>query len=349
MPPKKTFGKSAGTDPGLAKLKKDLSAGTLGNCYLFYGEEDFLRDHYLEQLRKKLIPKGMEDFNLHIFQGKDLEVQTLMDAVDAFPMMCERTLILVYDYDFYKSESRRDALTALFQEIPEHVCLVFVYDLLEYKSGGNTKLGKLVKSKAELVHFQPQSQSDLNAWIRRKFKQYGKEIGNPEAEYLTFLCGGLMTGLSSEIDKIAHYASGGGITKEDIDAVAEPVLDARVFQMTDAISAKEFRKSMELLSDLFLMNTEPIMILSVLGRQIRQLWSARLALENRMSQSDLALVWDMKSSWQSQRMMDSARRFDLRWCRQAVVLCAECDLAMKSTGLDSEELLTDLVLKLAHL
>lgn len=348
MPPKKTYGKAA-ADPGLSKLKKDLSAGTLGSCYVFYGEEDFLRDHYLELLRKKLIPKGMEDFNLHIFQGKDLDVQTLMDAVDAFPMMCERTLILVYDYDLYKSESRRDALTSLFSDIPDYVCLVFIYDLMEYKSSGNTKLGKLVKQKAEIIHFQPQSQSDLNAWIRRKFKKYGKDIGNPEAEYLTFLCGGLMTGLSSEIDKIANYAAGSGITKADIDAVADPVLDARVFQMTDAISSRDFRRSMAILSDLYLMNTEPIMILSVLGRQLRQLWSARLALENRMSQSDLAIVWDMKSSWQSQKMLDSARRFDLRWCRQAVVLCAECDLAMKSTGLDSEELLTELVLKLANM
>lgn len=348
MPPKKTYGKPA-ADPGLSKLKKDLSGDTVGNCYVFYGEEKYLRDHYINQLKKKLIPKGFADFNLHIFQGKDLEVQTLIDAVDAFPMMCERTMVLVYDYDLYKSESRREALTPLFEDIPEYVCLVFVYDQMEYKAGGNTKLGKLVKSKAEVVHFQPQTQSDLNAWIRRQFKKYGKDIDNTQAEYLTFLCGGLMTGLSSEIDKIANYAPGGGITKADIDAVADPVLDARVFQMTDAISSRNFRRSMEILSDLYLMNTEPIMILSVLGRQIRQIWSARLALENRMSQSDLADIWDMKSSWQSQKMLDSARRFELRWCRQAVVLCAECDLAMKSTGLDSEELLTDLILKLANL
>lgn len=347
MPPKKTYGKPAGPDPGLTQLKKDLSAGTVGSCYVFYGEEQYLRDHYIQQLKKKLIPKGMADFNLHVFQGKELEVQTLMDAVDAFPMMCERTLVLVYDFDLYKSESRRDALLPLFEDLPEYVCLVFVYDALEYKSGGNTKLGKLVKTKAELVHFQTQTQSDLNAWIRRQFKKYGKDIDNAQAEYLTFLCGGLMTGLSSEIDKIAHYAPGGGITKADIDAVADPVLDARVFQMTDAISARNFRRSMEILSDLYLMNTEPIMILSVLGRQLRQLWSARLALENRMSQSDLADIWDMKSSWQSQKMLDSARRFDLKWCRRAVVLCAECDLAMKSTGLDSEELLTDLLLELS--
>ena len=43
----------------------------------------------------------------------------------------------------------------------------------------------------------------------------------------------------------------------------------------------------------------------------------------------------------------SARQFDLKWCRNAVALAAETDLAMKSTGIDREELLTDLLLKLA--
>lgn len=340
--------KKSAPDAGLQQLKQDISEGSIGNCYIFYGEEDYLREYYLNTIRKKLIPQGMESFNLHTFQGKDLEAQLLSDAVDAFPMMCDRTLILVYDLDLYKSESRRDALERILSDLPEYVCLIFIFDVLEYKSGGNTRLGKLVKKTATVVNFQPQSQSDLNAWVRRRFRSYGKEIDNGMAEYLTFLCGGLMTGLQSEIDKIANYAAGPNIEKADIDAVADPVLDARVFQMTDAISARNFKGGAEILSDLYLMNTEPIMILAVLGRQLRQIWSARLAMENRMNQSELAAIWEMKSAWQARKLLDAARRFDLRWCRRAVALCAETDLKMKSSGLDNEELLTELLLQLAN-
>jgi DNA polymerase III delta subunit len=55
----------------------------------------------------------------------------------------------------------------------------------------------------------------------------------------------------------------------------------------------------------------------------------------------------VRSSWQAGNLMRSARQFDLKWCRNAVALAAETDLAMKSTGIDREELLTDLLLKLA--
>lgn len=339
--------KANGPDPGLKQLKEDLKQGAIDRCYVFYGPEDYLREHYLEMLRKKLLTQGMETFNHHRFSGKELDIQALSEAVDAFPMMSERTLVEVWDCDLYRNEQRREGLMAIVQDLPDYVCLVFVFDQLEYKSGGNTKLGKLMKKQAVTVHFQPQTQSDLNAWIRRRFKGYGKDIGNDLAEYLSFLCGGLMTGLAGEIDKIAFYASGSNITKADIDAVTDPVLDARVFEMTDAISQGDFRRAVRVLSELYLMNTEPIMILAVLGRHMRQLWSARLVLENRQGQSELAAIWEMKSPWQARRLMDSARRFDLPWCRRAVVLCAQADLEMKSTGLNSRELLTDLLLKLA--
>ena len=341
-------GKKHGPDPGLQQLKQDLARDTIGTLYVFYGEEVFLRDAYLEQLKTKLLPAGAEAFNLHVFQGKDLETWALSDAVNAFPMMAQRTMVLVYDYDLYKNESRRDALMTLLEDLPDYVCLIFLYDLMEYKAGGNTKLGKLVKKKATIVQFHPQNQSDLNAWIRRRFHTFHKEIDNATAEYLTFLCGGLMTGLASEIDKIGAYAPGDHITKADMDAVVDPVLDARVFQMTDAISERNFSRASEILSDLYRMNTEPIVILAVLGRHLRQLWSARLVLERRMGQGELAALWEMKSPWQARKLMDAARRFDLPWCRRAVKRCAETDLSMKSSGLDNQALLTALLLQLAN-
>lgn len=334
-------------DTGLIELKKALTEEQLGTLYLFHGEEDYLRDYYLDCVRKKLLPSGAETFNLHIFQGKELELQDLEDCIDAFPMMNERTVVIVYDYDLFKNEERRGKLEQLFQDLPDYVCLIFVYDLLPFKPNGNTRLGKLIKKQAVTVEFQPQQQSDLNAWIRRHFKALGKEIDNSTAEYLTFLCGGLMTGLGGEIEKVGSYAKGSKITKADIDAVATPVLDAKVFAMSNAIGEGNFDQAMAVLSDLYQMNEAPIKILAVLGTQLRQMWSARLALEQKKGQEYLIGLWKLRSSWQARRLLDSARRFGLGWCRNAVALAAETDLAMKSSGGDGEELLVDLLLKLA--
>ena len=39
---------------GYQKLKSDLSAGNIGQVYIFYGEESYLREYYLGEIKKKL-------------------------------------------------------------------------------------------------------------------------------------------------------------------------------------------------------------------------------------------------------------------------------------------------------
>lgn len=43
-------------DKGYVQLKQDLKTGQLRTVYVFHGEETYLREYYLDQLRKKLIP-----------------------------------------------------------------------------------------------------------------------------------------------------------------------------------------------------------------------------------------------------------------------------------------------------
>ena len=58
-------------------------------------------------------------------------------------------------------------------------------------------------------------------------------------------------------------------------------------------------------------------------------------------------LWGMRSAYPAERLMQSARRFSLPWCRRAVLRCGQTDLAMKSTGADGEELLIGLLMELA--
>ncbi|HJG86581.1 DNA polymerase III subunit delta [Pseudoflavonifractor capillosus] len=327
------------------KLKKDIANGSIGRLYVFHGEETYLRDFYLGQMKKKLLPAGMEEFNLHTMAGREFDLKRLAQMVDCLPMMSERTLIVVSDYDLYKGD--REGLAALFADLPDYVCLVFVYDLIEYKADARTKLAAALKEHGSVVNFARQEQGDLVDWVRRRFKALEHDISSEDAKYLIFLCGDLMNGLISEIGKVGAYAKNHRVTREDIDAVATPQLDAVVFQMTDAIAAGNFDRAAAVLGDLYHMQEAPIKILAVLGKQLRQLYSARLAIENRKGTAYLMELWGMRSAYPAEKLMQSARRFSLPWCRRAVIRCGEIDLAMKSTGADGEELLTQFLLELA--
>ena len=320
------------------KLKRDLKAGTAGSGYLFYGEESYLREYYLGVLRKTLVPAEFEEFNYHRMEGKDLSIQTLADAVEAMPMLAERTLVEVTDLDLFKlNEDQREKLIALLNDIPPYCCIVFVYDTIEYKPNRTMKkLMKAVTDHLETVEFRPASGSELTAWIARRFRALGKDIDRQTAEYLIFLCGDLMTGLVPEIEKIGAYVKGNTITQKDIDAVADPVLSAQVFKLSDAVLQGQYDKAASILGDLLRMQTEPILILANLGSQLRRLYTARLAIDGGKDKYWLMNLWEMKNDYQAKLLLNAVRKTTAAWCADAVRQCQVLDRRMKSErGIDA--------------
>ena len=341
MPPKNKPDTS-----GFDKLKKDLSAGQPGQLYIFHGEETYLRDHYLGRLRETVLTGGLGEFNRHDLSAKDMSPHALEEAVDCLPMMAERTLVEITDFDLFKAgEKEREGYIRILSNLPDYCCLVFLYDVLEYKPDARTKLAQAVKTHGTAVNFARQSPRELADWVRRHFKALGKEIDPRLCEELIFLCGDLMHNLQQEIGKIGAYAKGERITRADIEAVATPQLSAVVFRIADAIGEKDYDRAARVLGELYQMQKSPYEILAALGKQMRQLYSARLALDQKKNAAYVSKLWGMR--YPADRLMVSARRFSLPWCRRAVVRCAQTDLAMKTTGQEPKELLTTLLLELA--
>lgn len=341
MPPKNKPDTS-----GFEKLKKDLSAGTPGQLYILHGEETYLRDHYLGRLREAILTGGLGEFNRHDLSAKDMSPHALEEAVDCLPMMAERTLIEVTDFDLFKAgEEDREGYIRILSSLPDYCCLVFLYDVLEYKPDARTRLATAVREHGTAVNFARQNPRELADWVRRHFRAQGKDIDPRLCEELIFLCGDLMHSLQQEIGKIAAYARGDKITREDIEAVATPQLSAVVFRIADAIGEKNFDRAAATLGELYQMQKSPYEIMGAFGKQMRQLYSARLALAGGKGAAWVARLWGMR--YPADRLLASARRFSLPWCRNAVIRCARTDLAMKSTGQDAKELLTTLLLELA--
>ena len=335
---------------GYQKFKADLAAGTLGEVYIFCGEESYLREYYLKEVQKKLVPAGFEEFNFHRVAGKGLTMEELTEMTEAMPMMAERTLIVVTDCDLYKlGEEQRTRLIALLDDFPEYCCLIFVYDLVEYKPNKTyKKLYAALSDKAQEVRFEPQDKSDLINWIARRFRATGHDIDARTAEHLMFTCGSLMTGLVPEIEKIAAYAKQERITIDDINAVADPVLDARVFDMTNCVTAGKYDDAARVLADLLRMQTEPIAILAALGKELRKLYTARMALDTGKDRFWLKQLWSMSSDYPAKLLLQAAKKVDHDWCSSAVIRCQRLDRRMKSErGMDSEAELKLFLMELA--
>lgn len=336
--------------PGYEELHRQVQSGSVGNVYIFHGEETYLMQQAVAELQALLVPPGFEEFNYHRLSGKGLTVQEVTEAVEAMPMMAEHTFVTVTDMDIFKlDEPQRTALTALLGDFPEYCTLVFLYRQIPYKKDARLKkLASALAEHAQEIEFAQQGQQKLFRWVRRRFAAMDKEIDDNAVEHLLFTCGSLMDGLVPEIAKIGAYARGKRVTVADIDAVADPVLDAEVFQMTDAVAAGKYDRAAKLLAELLRMQEEPIRILAALGKMLRQLYTARLAIDGGKDRVWLKDLWRMKSDYPARKLLDSARNVGRDWCREAVKRCQVLDRRMKSErNMDSEGELKLLLMELA--
>lgn len=332
----------------IGQLKIDIREKTPGRLYVFHGEETFLMNHYLGQLRKILVDKLTESFNYHKLSGENFDVQSFADAVENLPMMAEHTMVWVDEVDIFKlPETDREKMTQLLMDIPDYCTVVFTYETVDWKPDKRIKLWDAISKQALIVEFAKQEQRDLITWISRHFAAAGKRIPQELCAYLIDITDGTMTALSSEISKICAYSGADVICKADIDAVVEPVLDAVVFQMTDHLSQGNYGQALVKLRQLLKMQEEPLKILGAVGSHFRRLSAARILLDGGKNAQDLMQLAGLKD-YPARKTVASAGRFPATFYARAAELIMETDRSIKTSQDDPERLLELLVLGLAQ-
>ena len=87
---------------GEKELRAQLKSGTLSHAYFIYGDEGYLKDHYIAQIKKKAVDPAFADFNIHIYEKDGTQLSDVLHDADTFPMMGGSNLVLVYDFPFDK-------------------------------------------------------------------------------------------------------------------------------------------------------------------------------------------------------------------------------------------------------
>lgn len=336
-------------DTSLQELKIHLKNRDIQRLYFFHGEETFLLNHYLAQMKKQLLDPLTESFNFHRLTSETFDIRDFADAVENLPMMAESTFVQVDDIDLFKmNEADRTRMAEILWDIPEYCTVVFTYLTVQWKPDKRLKkLWDAVDGNGCIVEFAKQDQRDLVAWVTRHFAAHKKRIDSNLCVYLIDITGGTMTALSGEIDKICAYSGSDEIRKSDIDAVTEPVLDAVVFQMTDALSGGQYAEALLKLQQLLKMQQEPLAILGAVGGHFRRLATARILMDNGRDASQLQKLYGIPD-YPARKTMEAARRLKPEFCRKASELVLETDYQMKTSFDDSERLLELLILRLAQ-
>lgn len=334
----------------LQLLRQQLRQKETDRVYVFYGEETFLLQHYLGQIKKLLIDDLTESFNYHKLTNETFDLQAFADCVENLPMMAENTIVVVDEIDLFKlPEADREKLIQIISDVPEYCTVVFSYVTTPWKPDKRLKkLYDAITGNATVVEFEKQSQHDLISWITRHFAANKKTISPDLCAYLIDITDGTMTSLAGEISKICAYSGADAIKKSDIDAVTEPVLDAIVYQMGDLLGQGNYEQSILLLQKLLKMQHDPIYILGTIGSNFRRMAIAKTLHDNGKGHFDLMRICNIRNEYPAKKTMSSATRFSARFYAVAAELVMETDRQMKTSFDDQERLLELLIMRLAQ-
>jgi len=333
----------------LQQFKSELKSKKPGRMYVLFGEEEYLKAFYLEQLKSILLDGPAADFNFHRFTQENFNMNDLESAVNSFPMMAEHSFIQIDDYEMFKdTEENRNKLVEILSDIPDYCCIVFYCNTIDFNPDKRQKkLWQAMCAAGLQVAFRKQTEQDLCVWVGRHFKSQGKRIEDKNCRYLVFVTGGLMSALASEIEKICAYTEHEVVTRQDIDDVVEPVLDAVVFAITDAIGEGRFGIAIGLLQNVMKKQEDPVAILGAISAHFRRIRMAKVLLANGKHVQALCEMAGI-APYPAQKIFDAAARVSISFANKAVLFCEETDSKMKNSVDDQQALLELLLLKLAE-
>ena len=335
-----------------AEFRKRLQ-GSLSGCYLFFGEEDYLKSYCIKAARERICPdEGLACFNDISVEFLDFSVESLTDALAAPPMMCDCKMVTVKSFNFGEVKSSEiDGLIALmgaYRDDPSNLLILSVIpDGID--AGTPKKPSALFKRLAEVctpVYFEASSPAKLAAWAVRHFRHESIEIDDATARFFIEYCGRSMNALVSEIRKLCSYIHGAGrtaVTEADIRTVSVPEEECDAFALTNALMAGDRARALNVLSIMQFRQVKPEYALSEISRMYCEMYQTKALMESGVTlKSDIAKLTRVHE-YRTGLYMTAVARQSAESLARAVELCADADLAMKSYGKRNYEQIEKLV------
>lgn len=258
-----------------------LSKDSLANVYLFYGEENYKKRLYRDQL-KKLVTGG-NDMNYSYFEGNSIDFNAVYDSVVTLPFFSDKRLVVVENSGKFKSKAQKGAeesdeeskeesgdalLLKILEDLPDSTCLAF----FEETAAKNKKTYKLIKEKGTIIECGADTDGDVISWLSKGFAQAGKKANRGALQLLVDRVGTDYDKLRREYEKILGYIGDHPeVTEEDVLAISSEDVESKIFDMLGAMGRKDVKRVLEKYNDLLVNREHPLYILAMLRIQFRTL------------------------------------------------------------------------------
>jgi DNA polymerase-3 subunit delta len=342
--------------------------GPLKPGYVLAGDEAYLLDRCRGAVLKAFVPQELRDFCLSDLDLTGTSIFEVLDRAQTPSLMAPFQVIFVRNVrQLYTRGAKKEEFAALsryFSSPNPQALLVFIADYLRIPSDARrmelddkNRFERLTETLGEhcgMVELARVNEEDAMRWIVATAQEAGARMEPDAVRELVDALGADMMLISSELEKLLLYTLGRGrITLGDVETMVLGAKQRSLYELTDAISARDRVRALALLHGLLNSSDggedSAIGHLYMLARTFRQML---VILEKNVR--DSRAIW--QALWQGFRMppfaaddlIRQARRYkSRRELTRALRLIARADLELRSSPPDKRLVLERLVYELA--
>lgn len=335
-------------------LKADIKAGKLRRAYYLYGNDTAGIEYFVKLIISKTVKKGEETYNLHTFEGKNINIDELSGACDALPFFSDYVCCTVRDLNAESlSADKLSALIKTVSSLAQTAVLVFYnpsIDVTEgrrYPTAKNKKLIDAVSKVGSSCRFEYKTPSALSKDIIGWAAKNGGSISKEAAVFLAEVCGCDVMAVKNEIQKLISY-TGGEIKTSDINALCPRRIDATAFDLAKAIVRQDKQNAMRLFGDLMSEHTEPIAVIYAVISGMTDLYRARVAINSGKSPQEVKEDFSYAGNvaFRVDNAFRDVRKLSVSHMRKCMDILSKADVSMKSTGNDGTIIFEEALIKM---
>ena len=334
-----------------SKLKKE----ELENYYLFLGEEEYMMKLAIEEVKNKYISADFETLNYSVIDGKNANLDTLINASETLPFMSSKKLVILKDVSDFLGElddRNKEGLYKYIGGLGDFVILIFMDSSSSLRK--NTKFYKLIKKEDRQVEFGKLIGADMSKWVGTLAKKNSKNISSVNIKYFidqtSYNSRNVdlnLYDIENEFLKIIDYAKQEEITKEDIDNILIKTIDTNIFEFLEAFSSKSPERSLNLFNQMYI-SGEPVQrMFFMMIRQIRMILGYVIyrtkGYDNGSIQEKLSI-----KPYEFGKIRNQANNFKLEELERIMKRLLEIDLAMKTTMTDDKILIEAFLVEIGN-
>ncbi|MDD2968899.1 MAG: DNA polymerase III subunit delta [Lachnospiraceae bacterium] len=306
----------------MKSILTDIQNKDYKQVYLLYGEEVYLKHQYRDKLKDALMD-GADTMNYHFFEGKDVQIPSIIDLAETMPFFADRRVIVIENSGLFKQGGEQ--LAEYITNPSPTVFFVFTESDVDKRS----RLFKAARDAGRVVEFVSQDTAVLTKWIRSLAAKESKTISGDAIAELLERTGQDMRNIKSEFEKLVCYCMyQPEITKDDVKSVCITRISNRIFEMVEAISDKQNEKAILLYHDLIELREPPMRILYLLTRQFNILLQVKELSGKGYSDDQTAKKIGIPPFFLS-KYKRQASRFSIRTLIRALEECAVLDESIK--------------------